>query len=213
MVRLTRTGKGCSLNTTAKCCVRTNERGFTYIALLILIAILGVALAADGEVWSEAAKREKEQELLFIGQQFRDAITSYYNHTPAQAPRYPAMLEDLLKDPRYPATRRYLRKIYYDPFTNSTEWGLVKGAKGEIMGVYSTSEDEPLKQGNFSYADRDFEGKTKYSEWVFMVAIGRNGTPNGGTGGVPSAALQQNSGQGGAQQSAGGNQAGPIKAF
>lgn len=204
------------LDTTAKYRARASERGFTYIALLIIIAILGTALAADGEVWYAAAKREREQELLFIGHQFRDAIVRYYNHTPVQSARYPMTLEDLLKDPRYPATMRYLRKIYHDPITNSTEWGLVKGAQGEIMGVYSTSEEEPLKQSNFSYADRSFEGKTKYSEWVFMIAIGRNGVPISGTREMPSAALQQNNGvgQGGqSQQSAGGNQSGPIKAF
>jgi len=45
----------------------------------------------------------------------------------------------------------------------------VKGVNGEILGVHSASDDEPAKKTNFSLADKGFEGKMKYSEWVFMV--------------------------------------------
>lgn len=149
---------------------RGDERGFTYIALLIFIAIMGVGLAATGEVWHMTVKREKEDELLFVGNQFRNAIVMYYIHTPVQAGRYPMNLEDLLKDPRYPTTNRYLRKLYLDPITNSPDWELIKGAKGEILGVHSLSEDEPMKKSNFNIADQGCEGKMKYSEWVFAIS-------------------------------------------
>lgn len=161
------------MNDRAECMVQTrpgDERGFTYIALLIFIAIMGVGLAATGEVWHMTMKRDKEEELLFVGNQFRNAFTMYYYRTPGQMGRYPMSLEELLKDPRYPATKRYLRKIYLDPITNSTNWELIKGPNGEILGVHSASEDEPIKKSNFRLADQDFEGKTKYSDWVFMIA-------------------------------------------
>ena len=141
--------------------------GFTYISLLIIIAIMGVVMGTAGEVWHMALKREKEQELLFAWDQFRHAIKLYYEHTLGQGRRYPASLEDLLMDPRYPSTQRYLRKIYIDPVRGSTEWGLVKGPAGEIFGVYSLSEEEPVKKSNFKLADKDFEGRTKYTDWVF----------------------------------------------
>lgn len=148
--------------------------GFTYFGLLAIIAVMGVALAAAGEVWHTAQKREKELELLFIGNQFRLAIAGYYERTPDQAQRYPATIEDLLKDPRYPSAQRYLRKVYRDPITGSENWGLIKGPDGEIYGVYSLSEEEPLKKSNFSLADKNFAGKTKYADWVFMHAPGQN---------------------------------------
>ncbi|HEX5339005.1 MAG TPA: type II secretion system protein, partial [Gallionella sp.] len=139
--------------------------GFTYIALLIVIAVMGVVLASTGEVWYMAAKREKERELLFVGDQFRRAIKQYAMHSQSTSRRYPMSLEDLLKDERYPNTQRYLRKIYIDPITGSSEWGLLKGLNGEIFGVYSLSEDEPVKKRNFSFADASFEDKKKYAEW------------------------------------------------
>jgi len=149
--------------------------GFTYIALLIFIAIMGVVLASAGEVWHMAVQREKERELLFVGDQFRRAINQYSGHSPAGSGRFPMSLEDLLKDPRTPTTQRYLRKIYNDPITGSPEWGLVKGTSGEILGIYSLSEDEPIKKFNFRLVDTSFEDKKKYSEWVFMSKPGRLG--------------------------------------
>lgn len=147
------------------------EGGFGYIGLLILVAMMSVALAAAGQVWHTAQQREKEQELLFAGGQFRRAIAQFYANTPGQARRYALHLEELLKDPRHPDTRRYLRKIYRDPMTGTVEWGLVRGPDGEIFGVYSLSEDAPLKQANFRLAEKAFDGTTKYSDWVFMPLV------------------------------------------
>lgn len=161
--------KNCSpLRSTAR------ESGFTYLGLMVVTAIIGLALASTGEVWHLAVKREKERELLFIGDQFRRAINQYAQHTPGQSSRYPMNLDDLLKDPRYPQTERYLRKIYVDPITGDTDWGLIKGPDGGIFGVYSRSEEEPLKKTNFSSLDSIFEDKMKYSEWVFIGTAPRS---------------------------------------
>ncbi|MGC2167019.1 MAG: type II secretion system protein [Gallionella sp.] len=149
---------------------KAGQSGFTFIGLMVIVSILGIGLLAVGEVWHTAKQREKEQALLFVGDQFRRAIKSYFAHTPvaARGQPYPMSLEDLLKDPRSPATQRYLRKIYTDPITGQTDWGLLRNQNGAIVGVFSRSEDTPLKQSNFRLENVDFEGKTKYSEWIFM---------------------------------------------
>src|SRR5205085_3249330 len=141
--------------------------GFTYIGLLLGIAIMGFFMAAVSEVWHTAVKRERETELLFAGDQIRKALTRYAISAPG-GERYPRQLEDLLRDPRYPLPRRYLRQVYRDPMTASGEWGLVK-VGDFITGVYSLSDEEPLKTAGFSDADRAFEDKKKYSEWLFML--------------------------------------------
>jgi type II secretory pathway pseudopilin PulG len=139
---------------------------------MVIITIMGIGLYAVGEVWHVAQKRANEQELLFVGNQFRLAIKSYKAHTPPtnRLQIYPNALEDLLKDPRYPSTQRYLRKIYLDPITGKPDWGVVKMPNGGIYAVYSLSEDTPIKQNNFRLVDQNFEGKTKYSDWVFLPA-------------------------------------------
>ncbi len=152
----------------------SNMGGFTFLGLMMIIAIMGVALLAVGEVWSTAKQREKEQSLLFVGNQFRRAITAFYAHATNKQQPYPTSLEDLLKDPRYPTTQRYLRQLYLDPMTGSAEWGLLKKPNGGIYGVYSLSEQTPIKQSNFKFADKDFSGKLKYADWQFMHAPAQN---------------------------------------
>ena len=142
-------------------------RGFTYLTALFVVAILAGGLALAGTVWEQAAAREREAELLFIGQQYRRAIGLYYNSTPGAAKRYPPALEDLLKDPRQPTTQRYLRKLYPDPL-GGKEWGLVKGSDGGVAGVYSLSEAKPIKVSGFKVRDAAFEGAQKYADWKFM---------------------------------------------
>ncbi len=139
--------------------------GFTYIGLLILVAAMGLALTVVAQLWHTAQTRDKEEELLFVGNEIRRAIGLYITSTG----RYPHNLEDLLKDPGFPGVRRSLRKLYRDPITGSTEWGLVKPDENTLVGVYSRSDAQPLKQSGFSLADRAFEAKEKYSEWVFMA--------------------------------------------
>lgn len=150
--------------------MRRPANGFTLIGLLIVVAGLGILLASAGEIWHTAQKRERERELLFVGHQFKQALEDYYRYTPGRAPRHPTRLEDLLKDPRAPGVQRYLRRIYRDPITGVAKWGLVRGPAGEILGVYSLSEQAPIKTGNFAMADQAFEGKTKYTDWQFMMA-------------------------------------------
>lgn len=141
--------------------------GFTYIGLLIFIALMGIGLALAGQVWHTATQREKEKELLFVGDQFRTAITRYYEGSPGGVKKFPASLEDLLDDRRYPATKRHLRKIYRDPMTGEAGWGMVESPTGGIMGVYSLSKSEPRKIAGFRVRDEAFTDAVSYADWKF----------------------------------------------
>ncbi len=99
------------------------EKGFVYLWALFAVVLAGVAMAGAGQMWQVKSQREKEAELMFIGEEFRKAIMSYYN---ANSKQYPASLEDLLKDSRSVNIKRHLRKIYIDPMTNTSEWGIVE---------------------------------------------------------------------------------------
>src|SRR3954462_1742852 len=144
--------------------------GFTYLGVLLLVAIMGFGLAAFGELHSHAAQRQKEEDLLFIGAQFRDAIASYYNKSPG-AKAYPKKLEDLVEDKRFPMAQHHLRRIYRDPMTESVDWGVVETPdKAGIMGVHSRSEEAPIKTGNFDAPEASFEDAENYSKWTFIYS-------------------------------------------
>jgi type II secretory pathway pseudopilin PulG len=141
------------------------QKGFTLLAVLLMVAATGAGLAAIGELVSHALQREKETELLFVGSQYREAIASYYR--PQKT--YPAKLEDLLEDQRFPVPRRHLRKLYRDPITGQ-RFATVAAPQGGIMGVHSPSEAEPVKSANFLVRDEAFTDAGKYSEWKFVYA-------------------------------------------
>ena len=147
------------------------SHGFTYLAILFAIAIMGIALAAAGGFWHIAQKREKERELLYVGNQYRQAIALYYERSPGGGKQFPKTLENLLQDERQLTTQRYLRKLYRDPITNSKTWGLVEGPNNSIMGVYSLSEDAPMKQDNFEDRDKAFAGTVSYFDWKFVYIV------------------------------------------
>lgn len=163
---------------------RAPQRGFTYLGVMFLVFFIGIGLSKAGTAWRTEVQREKERELLFVGEQFRQAIASYYENAPAGAKQYPPSLEALLHDPRFPQARRHLRRIYPDPVTGSAEWGLVK-EKGRIVGVYSKSETRPLRKVFADENRQGFADAETYAGWVFAYLW--NGTANS-PGTPPSAA-------------------------
>lgn len=153
--------------------MRQNQNGFTYLGLLFAVAMAGVALIATGMLWSTQRQREREQELLFVGNQIRQAIGSYYEHSPGLVKHYPAKLDDLLKDNRFINVRRHLRRLYADPLTGSQKWGVVMAPEGGVMGIYSLATGAPIKRAGFAERDAEFEGKLHYSDWRFVHLLAR----------------------------------------
>jgi type II secretory pathway pseudopilin PulG len=144
------------------------QSGYTYVGVLFIIATIGLTLSLASTLWSFAQQREKERELLFVGNQFRKAIQQYYVKTPGFVKTFPPNLEALLEDNRFVTTQRYLRKIYLDPMTNTAEWGLINSPQGGIMGVYSMSDDKPIKQDGFAEVNNQLANRKHYSEWQFF---------------------------------------------
>jgi type II secretory pathway pseudopilin PulG len=146
---------------------RRRQAGFTYLTVMFVVAILLGGLALVGETWETSARREKETELLSIGNQYRRAIGLFYETTPGVVKRYPRTLDDLVKDSRQPSTQRYIRKLFPDPITGK-EWTAIRGADGGVQGVSSPSEGIPLKIAGFRVRDASFEGAQKYADWKFI---------------------------------------------
>lgn len=149
----------------------SGENGFTYLWVMFTVAITGVLLAGAGQLWRTESQREKEKELMFIGEQFRLAIGSYYENSPGMPKRYPPSLEKLLLDDRFPTVKRHLRKIFLDPMTGTREWGLIKQPGIGITGVHSLSAQVPLKRANFHERYAFGEAKS-YKDWKFAYSPG-----------------------------------------
>ena len=149
-------------------------RGFSYIGLLILLSMMAAALAGAGSLWSVQSRRDREAELLFVGDQFRAAIAQYREQTPSgQSPRFPTRLEELLDDRRWPVARRPLRRLYVDPMTGTREWGVIRSPDGAVLGVFSLSTERPLKRRGFGERYEDlFRNAASYRDWRFDYTAG-----------------------------------------
>lgn len=146
--------------------MRESERGFAYVGVLALLAIMALSAAASLALGAVSERRASEEELLRIGMEFREAFRSYARAGPT---RYPLRLEDLVEDVRSPQVRRHLRQIYIDPMTGRSQWGLVPAPGAGLAGVYSLSEARPIKVAGFELPFAQFAKAKTYKEWVFSA--------------------------------------------
>ncbi|HWK09793.1 MAG TPA: hypothetical protein VNR64_07075 [Vicinamibacterales bacterium] len=164
---------------------RTSEAGYAMAALLVALAVMAVLMSVALPVWKHDARRAKEAELIWRGQQYVRAIRLYMARTGSLPPSVDVLV-----------TGRYLRKKYKDPITNDDfqvlgAGGMAPGqagrsaqpqpsvpqgpAVGAVMGVVSKSKDESI---------RLYLGRNHYNEWTFLY-VNQQPTAPTGPGGQP----------------------------
>ena len=147
------------------------QRGIVLLAALIFMFITTLGAVAMVDLQRTQSQRAREAELLFVGDQFRYAIKSYYSTIPPGAKQtLPRTLDDLLQDPRFSMPVRHLRRIYVDPMTGKADWILVQEAGG-IVGIHSRSSASTLKKKDFPLQYGDFQDKATYGDWVFFISL------------------------------------------
>jgi len=156
-----------------------SQRGAVLLMVLVSVTLLGLMAGIAGSSWRTIVQRSKEADLLWKGNQIRQAIGRYYEFsgsgtdTKAKSTgkamnKFPATLEDLLEDPRALEVTRYLRRLYPDPMTGE-DWELIASPESDgIMGVISSSDKEPFKQSDFAEENKGFAGQKSYRGWQFV---------------------------------------------
>ena len=140
--------------------------GFTYPILLVALVVLTIAAETATRLTSTVVRRDTEQELLFRGMAYRQAIKSYYTAIP-ERPSYPRTIDDLLSDPRF-QHRRHLRQAYPDP--TGGRWRLILTEGERIMGVASRSKRAPLTKAHLPREMGHFADEGHLSDWEFVFS-------------------------------------------
>ena len=154
---------------------RRRGGGFAYIGLLALIVLIGILLAAAGEVTRTAMRHQQESELLWTGRQYEAAIGRFVVHFR----RFPhelaeltgpmaAAAEQAAPDAQGAMVFRAMRRLYRDPMTHQMDWATVPSPDGGVMGVTSSSARAPLKVAGFDDGEEDFEKAESYRDWKFV---------------------------------------------
>ncbi|MGB8952432.1 MAG: hypothetical protein WCC06_07180 [Candidatus Aminicenantales bacterium] len=165
------------------------RQGYTLIVLLLVILVLSIGLLVAVPVWDTQIQREKEEELIFRGKQYVEAIRIFQMKNPG---RWPQSLEELVEN-------RYLRRLYEDPMTREGKWNVIlpyqefsggtlqkkeetasqkilvilqdtlKSIRNpRIIGVVSSSTKKSIK----IYYDND-----RYDHWLFYYGQNPNQKP------------------------------------
>lgn len=166
------------------------QRGYAMAALLVAMSVMAVLMGALLPHWTTLATREKEQELVFRGNQYARAIGLFQRKFANTAP--PSI--DVLVE------QRFLRKKYKDPITNGDFQPIYANQAAQAIGS-PTGSTRPGQQGsaNLSTPARQtlqmgfnstgatgaggiigvtskstetslkiYNGRSKYNEWAFV---------------------------------------------
>lgn len=142
------------------------ERGYAMAALLVAMSVMAILLTVAMPAYKQMARREKEEELVFRGQQYARALRlfgmKYANAAPPNV--------DVLVD------QRFLRRKYKDPITNDDFQPLMAG--GSLPGAGGSTP----QRGSAPTPQFRGPGDTPATSGG---GPGRSGSPPGIGGGTP----------------------------
>ncbi|HEY7698098.1 MAG TPA: type II secretion system protein [Vicinamibacteria bacterium] len=100
------------------------DSGYILLGITIMLVILGISLVAAVPLWQKAVQREREQELIFRGYQYMQAIDRYQRKYPGA---YPPSVDILVE-------QKFLRKAYKDPMGGKDgEWNVLRQMSPELQ--------------------------------------------------------------------------------
>ncbi len=153
----------------------SRESGFTLLTLLVAMSVMIILMTAAFEMWSSVMRREREEELIFRGEQIVQSIRLYRKKFPGAFPPSLKMLHE----------QKFLRRLYEDPMTEKGQWNLVllaPGAEKSFVLVPDTehkaSGGQPLRIVGVASQSKDKsariykEGADTYDKWLFTVMDG-----------------------------------------
>ena len=113
-----------------------SDRGYAMAALLVVMSVIAIVLATTLPVFSTMARRERETELIFRGQQYARAVMLFQRK---YGNALPPNLDVLLNE-------RFLRKQFKDPITNS-DFQLVCPGSPELAQAATATPVTPGGRG------------------------------------------------------------------
>ena len=107
-----------------------NELGYAMAGLLVVLGVMGMMISMVLPVWSQAATREREAELIFRGEQYARAVELYQRqHIGAYAPDFETLVE-----------QRFLRGLYRDPMSDDGKFQVIHfGQVSMVQGEAATA--------------------------------------------------------------------------
>ena len=103
----------------------TSSGGYAFVVLIMAMTVMLIALAAALPSVYHESQREKEEELIFRGNEYARAIYLFQR----QFQRYPKSVDELIRTNNL----RFLRHAYKDPMNSKGKWRFIHVAQGGIL--------------------------------------------------------------------------------
>jgi type II secretory pathway pseudopilin PulG len=127
------------------------NKGYTLLVLLFAVSVITIGLLVALPVWQTQIQREQEEELIFRGKQFVEAIRIYQAKKPGQ---FPSTLEELVEE-------KCLRRLYRDPMTSHGNWNIIlpyqRGATSRAQRRAQLQGGRQQRAGEISSAKQSFQ--------------------------------------------------------
>lgn len=154
-----------------------DQSGFSYLLLLVWITIFALMLMKSQDLLISRFRHQQEEQLLFNGNQIREAISNYRGKdNPDQGKGsqkkegcFPTRFEQLIKDNRSLKPLYHLRKHYADPLVPKRDWIKIFDEEGRWIGVHSSGTGHPMKKTGFADLYKEFSKAKSYQDWEFKV--------------------------------------------
>ncbi len=203
-----------------------SQSGYAMAALLVGMAVMAIMLSVAMPTWNQMIRREKEEELVFRGNQYARAINFYQRKfANASPPSFDILVEQHMlrkkyKDPMSPDKDGAFQPLYINNSSQSGRQGSAgqqstggqPGSVGTALGTTPTGGIMGVTSKNKGESLRTFNGKTHYNEWQFVAmqtsTQGGAGPQGGRAGGTGRAGAGQGQGFPGAGQQGSGPQRG-----
>ena len=98
--------------------------------LMMAVFLIAIGLLVAVPVLQTEVQREKEEELIFRGKQYAEAVRIYTQKNPG---RFPASLKELLD-------KKCVRRLYRDPFGPEGQWNVILATGKAPTGRDSAQE-------------------------------------------------------------------------
>jgi type II secretory pathway pseudopilin PulG len=117
----------------------TAESGFTLAGVIVIMTIMMIVVAYTvPRMWSTVMKREREQQTIFVMQQYAKAIAEFRDKNKT----YPTSPQQL-KDARQPRMIRGLKGEFPDPLTGEVDWLVIPQAAAAALPQRNIGANNP----------------------------------------------------------------------
>jgi type II secretory pathway pseudopilin PulG len=172
---------------------RHGEAGFNFVILMITVTVMMILVGAALPAWSNAVRRDKEEELIFRGLQYAEALRVFQQ----RFGQLPATLDDLVK-----TEPRSIRQLFPDPMTGRVDWVPIRanapvdaqggqlqpgeeegdgdgrepeddegGLGGGLDGGVGMGPIRGVRSRSRGTALKTFLDKNRYDQWQFTVEL------------------------------------------